>query len=83
MVYPWEVAIMLYSTFIIGNPNVEKISEENNRVSSSSMDMDSPPVLYIAKYNRLIDTGLITLRDEGKHTTSNDMPLPSNTNEYR
>ena len=58
-------------------------SEENNHIDSPIRDMDSPPILYIAKYNRLIDTGQITICDDAKYTSNDISPLPSSNNEYR
>ena len=55
---------------------MEKSSIVNDANSKETEDIDSPPVLYIAKYNRLIDTAQVTVSDENKHRAPDDT-LPS------
>ena len=60
-----------------GNTKLENLSKYNAGHDNESGDIDATPVLYIAKYNRLIDTGFITIRDGDKNKVPNNTsPLP-------
>lgn len=59
------------STATYGNTKLEKLSKYNDGQDKESAEIDTPPVLYIAKYNRLIDTGDLTIH------TGDNIGLPN------
>ena len=70
--------VPIYS--FIGNAKVEKLDKDNDDKNNDTIDNDSPPVIYIAKYNRLIDTANLTALDVNKNEDSIDA-VPSNSTE--
>lgn len=68
------------ATASFGNAKVEKLDKDNDDKNNDTIDNDSPPVIYIAKYNRLIDTANLTALDVNKNEDSIDA-VPSNSTE--
>ena len=62
---------------------MEKVSNENDSNRKESTELDSMPVLYIAKYNRLIDTGDVTLDEGDNDVVTNSTPLLPKKTKYR
>lgn len=59
---------------------MEKLDKDNDDKNNDTIDNDSPPVIYIAKYNRLIDTANLTALGVNKNEDSIDA-VPSNSTE--
>ena len=59
---------------------MEKVSNENDINGKEATELDAMPVLYIAKYNRLIDTGYVTIPEGDNDGVRNSSPvLPNKT----
>ena len=60
--------------WITGNTKVESISNEES--STQEQVIDPSPVLYIAKYNRVIDTSQVLNKSEDEVPEEDSKPIP-------
>ena len=60
--------------WITGNTKVESISNEES--STQEQAIDPSPVLYIAKYNRVIDTSQVLNKSEDEVPEEDSKPIP-------